>query len=58
MPGVDGDKQTPTLFIASIENSVVVLPTKTKPKKFLFVGTNGKRFVQCYTRFCFCMEFV
>lgn len=51
MPGVGGDKTTaPSLFIQSVENHVLVLPTKTKPKKFLFVGTDGKRYIY-YTIF-------
>jgi PI-3-kinase-related kinase SMG-1 len=43
MPGVNDSKQVPTLFIKYVENVIIVLPTKTKPKKFVFVGTNGKR---------------
>lgn len=43
MPGVNDSKQGSTLFIKSVENVIIVLPTKTKPKKFLFVGTDGKR---------------
>ena len=53
MPGVGGDKTTAcrwTLFIESVENYVLVLPTKTKPKKVLFVGTDGKRYIY-YTIF-------
>ena len=38
MPGVDGD-----VTITSINNTVHVLPTKTKPKKFVFMGCDGKR---------------
>ena len=43
MPGVNDSKQVVTLFIKYVENAIIVLPTKTKPKKFVFVGTNGKR---------------
>lgn len=40
LPGKDGQFCT----IHSISNSIVVLPTKTKPKKLLFVGSNGRRY--------------
>ena len=30
MPGVNGSEQVPTLFVASVENLIIVLPTKTK----------------------------
>lgn len=48
MPGVDDQRQMATLFIRSIDNVVVVLPTKTKPKKFVFVGSNGKRYAYLF----------
>ena len=44
MPGVECDQQQVTIFIRSVENHVVVLPTKTKPKKFIFYGSDGKRY--------------
>ncbi len=40
VPGKDGHNCT----IHSIGNNVHVLPTKTKPKKLYFVGSNGKRY--------------
>jgi PI-3-kinase-related kinase SMG-1 len=40
MPGKDGQFST----IHSITNSVLVLPTKTKPKKLLFTASDGRRF--------------
>ncbi|EFX69271.1 hypothetical protein DAPPUDRAFT_228726, partial [Daphnia pulex] len=48
MPGVNDSKQVPTLFIKCVENVIIVLPTKTKPKKFVFVGTNGKRYAYLF----------
>jgi hypothetical protein len=40
IPGKDGRNCT----IHSIGNTVTVLPTKTKPKKLYFIGSNGKRY--------------
>ena len=40
IPGKDGQFHT----IYSIASSVIVLPTKTKPKKLFFIGSNGKRY--------------
>ena len=40
IPGKDGQQCT----IHSIGNHVQVLPTKTKPKKLFFIGSNGKRY--------------
>ena len=48
MPGVNGSEQVPTLFVASVENLIIVLPTKTKPKKFVFVGTDGRRYAYLF----------
>ena len=48
LPGVDGDKKEAALFINSIENHVIVLPTKTKPKKFIFSGSDGKRYAYLF----------
>lgn len=41
LPGKDGGHQC---TIHSISNSVIVLQTKTKPKKLMFVGSNGRRY--------------
>lgn len=38
--GPDGDQ----VYIESVESSVCVLPTKTKPKKVAFYGSNGQRY--------------
>jgi hypothetical protein len=43
MPGVDKE-----ICVGSIDNHVIVLPTKTKPKKLILIGTDGKRFVGNY----------
>lgn len=40
IPGKDGQFCT----IHSIAPSVIILPTKTKPKKLFFIGSNGKRY--------------
>ena len=40
LPGKDGDQCT----IYAIAPSVTILPTKTKPKKLYFYGSNGKRY--------------
>ncbi|XP_033169815.1 serine/threonine-protein kinase Smg1 isoform X1 [Drosophila mauritiana] len=38
--GPDGDQ----VYIESVESTVCVLPTKTKPKKVAFYGSNGQRY--------------
>jgi PI-3-kinase-related kinase SMG-1 len=40
IPGNDGQFCT----IHSVVNSVLILPTKTRPKKLFFIGSNGKRY--------------
>lgn len=40
IPGKDGQSCT----IYTIASNVLVLPTKTKPKKLIFIGSNGKRY--------------
>ena len=30
----------------SLENDVVILPTKTRPKKIVLVGSDGQKYVQ------------
>ena len=40
LPGKDGQFCT----IQTIGSSLMVLPTKTKPKKLFFIGSNGKRY--------------
>ncbi len=40
IPGIDGQFCT----IHSIGSTVLILPTKTKPKKLYFMGSNGKKY--------------
>ncbi|XP_017113097.1 serine/threonine-protein kinase Smg1 [Drosophila elegans] len=45
MPGLDAHGQdADQVYIESVEGSVCVLPTKTKPKKVAFYGSNGQRY--------------
>ena len=48
MPGVACDKKEMTLTVRSIENVAMVLPTKTKPKKLIFIGSDGKRYAYLF----------
>lgn len=40
IPGKDGQYCT----IHSIASNILILPTKTKPKKLFFIGSNGRRY--------------
>ena len=42
MPGLGSEGQVVT--IQAIHNSIQILPTKTKPKKMVFIGSDGKRY--------------
>ncbi|KAM8720143.1 hypothetical protein ACLKA7_006229 [Drosophila subpalustris] len=45
MPGLDAhDEQQPPVYIESVESTVCILPTKTKPKKVAFYGNNGQKY--------------
>ncbi|XP_002099947.3 serine/threonine-protein kinase Smg1 isoform X1 [Drosophila yakuba] len=45
MPGLDAHApDEEQVYIESVEGSVCVLPTKTKPKKVAFYGSNGQRY--------------
>jgi len=45
MPGLDAHgPDEDQVYIESVEGSVCVLPTKTKPKKVAFYGSNGQRY--------------
>lgn len=53
MPGVehhtnrgirDVDDQNRWIYVQSVENFVHILPTKTKPKKLAFYGSDGRRY--------------
>lgn len=43
MPGVHANE-----FIVSVEQNVFTLPTKTKPKKLAFYGSNGKKYTYLF----------
>ncbi|KAH8266834.1 hypothetical protein KR026_005016 [Drosophila bipectinata] len=45
MPGLDAHgADEDQVYIESVEGTVCVLPTKTKPKKVAFYGSNGQRY--------------
>lgn len=47
MPGLDAQGsggEEDKVYIESVEGTVCVLPTKTKPKKVAFYGSNGQRY--------------
>lgn len=45
MPGLDAHgPDEDQVYIESVEGTVCVLPTKTKPKKVAFYGSNGQRY--------------
>ncbi|KAH8361282.1 hypothetical protein KR200_005272 [Drosophila serrata] len=44
MPGLDAHDEDEKVYIESVEGTVCVLPTKTKPKKVAFYGSNGQRY--------------
>lgn len=50
MPGVasSDDAQSEPIFIKSVNNDVRILPSKTKPKKLSFHGSNGKRYTYLF----------
>lgn len=43
MPGLTSGASKEIVKITSIENSIVILPTKTKPKKLVFHGSDGNQ---------------
>ncbi|KAL1381154.1 hypothetical protein pipiens_013674 [Culex pipiens pipiens] len=43
MPGIDSSRKQ-QIFIRAVDNLVQILPTKTKPKKLMFYGSNGRRY--------------
>ncbi|KAJ6638202.1 Serine/threonine-protein kinase Smg1, partial [Pseudolycoriella hygida] len=47
MPGVDNDTRS-SLNIKAVDNVVHILPTKTKPKKLVFHGSDGKRYTYLF----------
>lgn len=52
MPGIDTDLTPPSdtrlVFIKSVDPIVHILPTKTKPKKLAFHGSDGKRYTYLF----------
>ncbi|KPJ20434.1 Serine/threonine-protein kinase SMG1 [Papilio machaon] len=42
MPGLHTNQRTVRVTIKSVENNVAILPTKTRPKKLIFYGSDGK----------------
>ncbi|KAH8396306.1 hypothetical protein KR222_007688, partial [Zaprionus bogoriensis] len=44
MPGLDAQHELQPVYIESVESSVCILPTKTKPKKVAFYGSNGQKY--------------
>ena len=47
MPGDLGGREH-SVQIARFEGNMVVLPTKTKPKKFSLIGTDGCRYTYLF----------
>jgi PI-3-kinase-related kinase SMG-1 len=47
MPGIE-NKGKSSIFIKSVDNLVFILPTKTKPKKLVFNGSDGKRYTYLF----------
>ncbi|XP_059058006.1 serine/threonine-protein kinase SMG1-like [Achroia grisella] len=48
MPGVHTNQRTVRVTIKSIENNVSILPTKTRPKKLIFYGSDGKAYTYLF----------
>ncbi|XP_052741875.1 serine/threonine-protein kinase SMG1, partial [Bicyclus anynana] len=48
MPGVHTNQRTVRVTIKSIENNVAILPTKTRPKKLVFYGSDGKSYTYLF----------
>lgn len=49
MPGVENSSDTTKfIYIKSVNNIVHILPTKTKPKKLAFHGSDGKRYTYLF----------
>lgn len=42
--GLHADEQNRWIYVQSVENFVHILPTKTKPKKLAFYGSDGRRY--------------
>lgn len=48
MPGVHTNQRTVRVTIKSVENNVAILPTKTRPKKLVFYGSDGKAYTYLF----------
>lgn len=48
MPGVHTTQRTVRVTIKSVENNVAILPTKTRPKKLVFRGSDGKSYIYLF----------
>ncbi|XP_037938789.1 serine/threonine-protein kinase Smg1 [Teleopsis dalmanni] len=47
MPGVENFDKTP-VYIKSVDSTVYILPTKTKPKKLAFFGSDGRKYTYLF----------
>ncbi|XP_041987435.1 serine/threonine-protein kinase SMG1 [Aricia agestis] len=48
MPGLHTNQRKVSVRIKSIENNVTILPTKTRPKKLVFNGSDGKTYTYLF----------
>ncbi|XP_068618740.1 serine/threonine-protein kinase SMG1 [Battus philenor] len=48
MPGLHTNQRTVRVTIKSVENNVAILPTKTRPKKLIFYGSDGKAYTYLF----------
>lgn len=48
MPGVHTHQRAIRVTIKSVENNVAILPTKTRPKKLVFYGSDGKAYTYLF----------
>ncbi|XP_053606534.1 serine/threonine-protein kinase SMG1 isoform X2 [Plodia interpunctella] len=48
MPGVHTNQRAVRVTIKSVENNVAILPTKTRPKKLIFYGSDGKAYTYLF----------
>ncbi|XP_072947723.1 serine/threonine-protein kinase SMG1 [Epargyreus clarus] len=48
MPGLHTNQRTIRITIKSVENNVAILPTKTRPKKLIFYGSDGKAYTYLF----------
>lgn len=48
MPGVFPTNDNESIYIQSVDDTIQILPTKTKPKKLAFYGSDGKRYTYLF----------